>query len=160
RWGGRMDDDQLRRRQRQPPRDPGRTAVSSFTRIVVFGLYLLHRVQSQFGRIQVDGAGALWRAALRGGDPARTARSEGGRVVPAQHALFRLRRRPANDALALRTALWWAAAPARIAPDAARHGPGAIDPGRDRGNHVPHGAARPPGDWPEAPLPCGRCRVE
>ena len=109
------------------------------------------------GRIQADGPGALRRAEIRGRHPARADRSEGGRLVPAQHAVFQLRRRADDDERAVRPTLRRAAAQAGIQADPTRHGPGAFDPGRDRGDHVPHGAACAAGDRAEEPLP-GRRR--
>ena len=57
----RMDDDLLRLRRRQQARCHPRDPLSAFDRSVVFGIHLLHRLQGQFRRIQVDGARAVRR---------------------------------------------------------------------------------------------------
>ena len=41
----------------------------AFAGPAVFGLHLLHRLQRELGRVQSDGSGAVWRAALRRCDP-------------------------------------------------------------------------------------------
>ena len=95
----------------------------------VLGLHLLHRVQGELGRIQGDGAGALWGAALRGDDPGRADRREGRRQFQTQPRLLRLLHRPDHDQQPLRRAVRRAAARRRVEPDAARDGSGGIDPG-------------------------------
>src|SRR5207253_9048457 len=50
-------------------------ALPALARAALLGLYLLHGLQGQLGRVQGDGARALWRAALREAHPRRAGRS-------------------------------------------------------------------------------------
>ena len=85
-------------------------------------------------------------------------RPEGGRLVPAQHGLFRLLRGSDDDQRKIRPAV----------RRCRRAGPRSMltqrdmdlrpfDPGRDRGDHAPHGPHVHAGDGHEEPLP-GRRR--
>jgi len=55
--------------KRQPARNDQGGTLSAFARVALFRLYALRGFQGQFGRVQVDGSGALWLAALSRSDP-------------------------------------------------------------------------------------------
>ena len=61
---------------RQPARNDERDTLSAFDRAALFRVHTLHRFQGQFGRIQVDGSGALRLAALSRFDPRQSYRFE------------------------------------------------------------------------------------
>src|SRR5271163_1443080 len=63
-------------RERQPARNYQGDALSAFARAALFGIHPLRGIQGQFGRIQVDGPGALRLATLSRSDPRQSDRFE------------------------------------------------------------------------------------
>ena len=118
------------------PGQPRRTAradpLPELVGPALLGVHPLHRLQDQQRRVQVDGAGSVWTAALRRSDPRSTAPARRGRLDRAEPGVLRLQRRPAHDERALPRALRGSAARARIQHHAAGNGSRGERPGRAR----------------------------
>ena len=114
-------------------------------RPALFGLHLLHRLQGEFGRVQGDGARALWRAEICRPDPRSSRRPQGRRQLSARSRLFRLLHRPDHDQQPVRRAVRQQAARPLRAARPAPHGSGrlrAARDGRDRASADPQPCAR------------------
>ena len=74
-----------------------RASLPALARAALLGLHLLLRLQGELRRVQADGARPVRRAPLRPGHPRAPPRREGGRLVPDEPRLLRLRRWAAHD---------------------------------------------------------------
>ena len=104
-----------------------------------FTYYTGFKVNS--GEYKVMGLAPYGEPKYAEADPRPSDRSEGRRLVPAQHGLFRLLHRADHDQRAVRRAVRRAAAQARDRCSTQRaHGSGRLDPGGDRGDRAAAGA--------------------
>src|SRR5947209_3395607 len=73
--------------RKRPPDQEGAT-FSALARAPVLRFHLLHRIQSQLGRIQGHGTGAIRRAAIQGLDPRKNRGPETRRDVRLDQSYF------------------------------------------------------------------------
>ena len=131
-----MGDNDRRGRPGKGSQCPEGDPFSALDRAALLGVHLLHRLPGQQRRIQGDGAGPLWRAALQGADSRQDRRSEGRRLVPPEHGVFQLHHRPDDDQRPLRRAVRRARPQAgHRAADPVPHGYCRLGSGGDRGDH-------------------------
>ncbi len=148
------------RRTRQRPGDSPRAPLPALARAVVFRLHLFRRFPGELRRIQGDGARAVRRAEVRRPDQAAPRRDSRRWQPVDEPGVLHLRARPDHDRHETRDADGRTGAQARIAPDAARDGPRAVDPGDHRGGDAEDDRVRAPGNRHARPLSRRRRRAQ